>query len=833
MNSQAPTHDGTGPSAASNTNTSSKNKTSLALLDDPIFKAIHNAFLLGWSLMELKSRVQITACTLSLNPDLVIDALKNQPASTQPGSQPQSQDDQNNPPDSIDSLLENVVLKDVIAWKDVQGKLAQSNRPISQEKSLATELRDNVWLTSVLRAIFTQITMLHVKRFPGSDVTNTIYDIRPPSEPASLPRPDPQDDKQPATDQQDDQGSQNASDQQKVQKPFPYLYLYHPDPVFDYANVGIRKIEKKDVGNNNIDIDSFLKNFRLYDITRRALNCLGLLLTTSADCLMPETIAAYQQEVVQRVLAPPPTLAESDSSNQKPANQKPGTGSNGAQSSNNQADQDNRKKEAIKKLSNLVIPLLEAWDSFLRESFYVDTNTQNNDSNSQGFEIELVAYEAGRSLAALSWGVSVALVPLEKISLPPTQHNNDNNKDVQAGNDPNALIREILNTKAQNTWMNVFNDRDVNHVQHQIAALSTALDVAYFSIRKDLKPPSADDLLVPLNPDLPSQAIQAVTHSLNYWEQAIAHMCEKKRPLREPLSAKTQAGTPVLAPPTTINTSNQLADGTPRPSRPLDWEMSKTLRTELTQQSTVWQSLILYQQGLRSFTVKTVTQKILNDFMQDLEKAAGNEIFNNGAFKWTLWIIGIIFVLLVLTVLGLYFVLGASKFNLMSIISSPPVIITAIVTTIGATTTPFINALLSRLSKIGSFFGSAGTSIEKALQDGYAQILIEFDYLNHNVGVTFPLIEFFVWEEMKFGDKPIEDGYDFLVNVFWTAEDREEEIQRVARAAFGPIGAFVGSSLKLGDNGSQKTSPPSKNGSKQPVLQGKTQVLTGGPKRSK
>src|SRR6266446_7329066 len=125
MNTQAPAHDGTGPSAASNTNTSSKNKTSLALLDDPIFKAIHNAFLLGWSLMELKSRVQITACTLSLNPDLVIDALKNQPASTQPGSQPQSaappqsQDDQNNPPDSIDSLLENVVLKDVIPWKDV------------------------------------------------------------------------------------------------------------------------------------------------------------------------------------------------------------------------------------------------------------------------------------------------------------------------------------------------------------------------------------------------------------------------------------------------------------------------------------------------------------------------------------------------------------------------------------------------------------------------------------------------------------------------------------------------------------------------------------------
>jgi hypothetical protein len=798
MNGQAPTQTSASAPATSNTNTSANIK---ALLNDLNFKAIHNAFLLGWSLMELKSRVQITACTLSLNPDIVIDALKNQPVSTQPDSQSQSQDDQNNPPDSIDSLLENVVLKDVITWKDVQGKLAQSNRPTSQEKSLATELRDNVWLTSLLRAIFTQITMLHVKRFPGSDVTNTIYDIRPPSEPASLPQPDPQGavNKQPATDQGDDQNSQNASDQQKIQKPFPYLYLYHPDPDFDYANVGIRKITKEDIGNNNIDIDSFVKHFRLYDVTRRALNCLTLLLTTPEDSLMPETIADHQREVLQQVLAPSPTSTRS---------------------SNDTTDQDNKRKEAIKKLSNLVIPLLEAWDSFLRESFYVDSNTQNDDSN---YEIELVAYEAGRSLAALSWGVSAALVPLEKISLPPQQNN---------GNDPNAHIREILNTKAQNTWMNVFNDRDVNHVQHQIASLSTALDVAYYSIRKDLKLPGAGDLLAPLNPDLPSQAIQAVKHSLDYWERAIACMCMKKKPLREPMPAKTQGGTPVLTPTPTVNTNDQLAAGAPHPSKPLDWEISKTLRTELTQQSTVWQSLILYQQGLRSFTVETVTQKILNEFMKDFEEAAGKEIFNSGAFKWTLGIIiGIILTLIGLIGLGIL-IARPSASALMSIISSPPVIITAIVTTIGAVATPFINGFLGKLSKIGSFFGSAGTAVEQALENGYKQILIEFDYLNHNVGITFPLIEFFVWEEIKFGGNPIEDGYDFLVNVFWTTKDREEEIQRVARAAFGPIGAFVGGSLKLGDNGSQKPSP-SKNGSKQPAQQSETPSPTGDPGKAK
>src|SRR5947209_17399634 len=151
-------------------------------------------------------------------------------------------------------------------------------------------------------------------------------------------------------------------------------------------------------------------------------------------------------------------------------------------------------------------------------------------------------------------------------------------------------------------------------------------------------------------------------------------MCMKKKPLREPMPAKTQGSTPVFAPTPTVNTNNQLADGTPHPSKPLDWEISKTLRTELTQQSTVWQSLILYQQGLRSFAVETVTQKILNVFMQDFEEAARKEIFNNGAFKWTLWIIGIFLGILVLSVLVII-VARPPNFNLMNIISSPPVII--------------------------------------------------------------------------------------------------------------------------------------------------------------
>ena len=47
--------------------------------EDATLTAIHNAFLLGWSLMELKSRVQIAACNVALDSILII-----QPQSADP-----------------------------------------------------------------------------------------------------------------------------------------------------------------------------------------------------------------------------------------------------------------------------------------------------------------------------------------------------------------------------------------------------------------------------------------------------------------------------------------------------------------------------------------------------------------------------------------------------------------------------------------------------------------------------------------------------------------------------------------------------------------------------
>ncbi len=82
-----------------------------------------------------------------------------------------------------------------------------------------------------------------------------------------------------------------------------------------------------------------------------------------------------------------------------------------------------------------------------------------------------------------------------------------------------------------------------------------------------------------------------------------------------------------------------------------------------------------------------------------------------------------------------------------------------------------------------------------AFQDAYQQILIEFDYLNHSVAISYPLIGTFVRNSPDFSQE-IKDGYFFLTKVAWTSEDQKEELDRVTRAAFGPLGALVSQTTK-------------------------------------
>jgi hypothetical protein len=102
--------------------------------------------------------------------------------------------------------------------------------------------------------------------------------------------------------------------------------------------------------------------------------------------------------------------------------------------------------------------------------------------------------------------------------------------------------------------------------------------------------------------------------------------------------------------------------------------------------------------------------------------------------------------------------------------------------------------------------------LASSFRDAYAQITIDFADLNHSVAITFPLIELFIEYSLEnrgatltrgtkasssAGNSPaadnlIRDGYDFLTKVIWTEQERDDEIQRIARAAFGPLGLFLG-----------------------------------------
>lgn len=737
-------------------------------VNDPVAIAIHNAVLLGWSIMELKSRVQIAASNVLIDsiifnqqsssfiasitgplPDNGAGTTNTQSGQTQASAEPDEVQ-----PDVIEALLNNVILNDIESLVN-QFTESSSKALTTKAQSLATELRDNIWLTSMMRENFSRIVTLHFQRFPDSDTTDTMYDVNPPEPP--------------------DDPDYSDTD-------FPYLYLYPGK--FDYASVGVSIMKRPKTGNDTVT--PFIENFRLYDVTRRAINCLTLLWTSPEEALDPATIECFQKKLVPSVLGTPPlTTAFSDESfeDDQPVLVEPAC-------EDLPTPSDTEVKEAIKILSSLVIRLLEAWDSFLRESFFVDVDSENN-------EIELIAYEAGRSLAALAWGVSVALVPLE----------NSIHLTAEQQNDPDITAK--LTKKVRDTWVNVFNERDVNSLQLQISALSKALDRMSNNAGVNSNANGATNLFTP------GQAVQAVNASLEYWQRAVTLMClpsTKKSNTPDDNQSHTSdtfekiTAKPLLTPVSAPDHPAQTQTDAAEPLMPLEWgTQAKALRLALVKQSEAWRTLLLGQRDLHSFTTEKVTQAIINDFMQELEHASSVEfqrIRKRGLLSF--WIIIIVAVLVLLLVLAALFS-GQIRQLDAGQVTNP---LTLIVLLWGGAAA-FVSSVMGKLGDALSRFGPAGTAVAQSFEQGYERVLLEFDHLNHNTAVTYPLIDFLALSGLTIPvmgadgnpvETAIKDSYHFLVYVFWTDEDRRNEVREVARAAFGPIGAFVGAELKFEQN---------------------------------
>lgn len=770
-----------------------------ALISDATFTAIHDAFQMGWSLIELKSRLQMAATSSIISNSRHFRATNN--SSGQPSI-------------NIDMLLQevlaatdNVKAQTLTPEVNVALRFSSSVTRASKNGSGAarqspTEMADSSWLNSIWRATFNRIVTSHKNCLPGSSTTGTLYDL-----------PD----------------RTNAPDLQTLlDKPqdfnvstlyLPYLYLY--------TNYGSRGIKY----DNTIPDE-----FKLYDVTRRALNCLTILYTDPAQSLTPATIDDLQTQLLRDL-----TSIYSLTTRQTGVTASPATPETAATTTsptpvtNAQAPSLAAQRcSAIQTITKQAVLYLEIWDCYARETLYSNDNGDNG--------LQLMAFEAGRALASLSWGISATTVSIED----ELQHALSRKADTPE----RANLLETFNShprlkrQLREIWLTVFSERNIASIQHQITALSAALDEAYYRVNPDLQRQDTSDTTARPDPNLPSLGLHAINHSLDYWRRAVALICAYDAPSspNANTSPDTQSATPSQK--TQPQAIDQPQAGPPlSPAIPtMTWQVSSQLRLALIQQTEIWQALLLCQQTLQDFTAAHITQRICSDFMKDLEQAAQEGRLNPVEKQLGRYIIPIAAVLIIaLAVFVLLMLRDTSQQQSFA----------TVLTLIVGSVLGFFSTMISRVSaffsptstsgngntaqnitnSILSIFGMASATLFDAFQNGYKQLLVEFDTLNHSTSVAFPLIEFFLRhsdlivkaeklqqpiapakpsllrrfnkakaESVMTSKNPVEvlirDAYDFLVYIVWNQEERVEEIARVARAAFGPIGAFVGAKLK-------------------------------------
>jgi hypothetical protein len=607
---------------------------------------------------------------------------------------------------------------------------------------------DRSMLASKWRALFVQIGSIHCRRFPGSTTKGTLYE--PPSglwaealgylyPEGTFPRANP---------------------------PVPL-----PPDQPQYACLGLSG------GSATVGCD--LTPFTLFDATRRALNCLILLYTTSEDSLIAHTIDAYQEQLIARVV---------------------GTAAN--------ADDDARRCQALATITADTVHLLAAWESYLLEKYYAGRTLDNEVPPPNGSQIprdavaEQNGFEAGRSLAALTWNVSIAVAVDECRDLPPR-------------------AKSALPSKLRSSWCTALSQHNILAAQHAVAALSTALDDAYYRASGQSPPAAADDQgtgngSATFNPDLPSSVCTIVSRSLDFWQRAVEWLA------RPPNVAK---------PSDLTKPSDSEPSYTPT--------LSANLHNALIEQSNVWQGLMTGQQKLQAYTVESVMHQILrkarDEFQQEaasrLEQASKAELRR---FRRELgWIAAAVAVVLAIVVgTGIVWILVArptlsslnpngiwSMFALGPILAgflgmraARPSTAASVSTASGSTAppapaaTPAAGSAVAQeglLQELDSWMGKAGGVLYSMWQAAYEQVRREFAFLNHVVGVAYPLVECFLPSSdgsEDDADRPVVIGhiktdYDFVEQVIWSSAKRRQELEDIVAAAFQPLRLAIGAGV--------------------------------------
>ncbi len=622
-------------------------------LQDATVSAVNNAFLLGWKIVELRTRTMIVS-------DLV--------------------------------------------------QAAQEARTAGQDAGpYDREVGDPFWLTSIWRATFSEIATKHFAAFGDQTTAHTFY------EPA-----------------------------QGWKLLLPYLYNDAPD----YADIGVPDAGAAAGGSGDAGTPP-LTAFALYDVTRRALNCLALLqVKPDPNSLLATSLRSYTDPLLAALGIP---VTEQDDVATLAA----------------------KRVRGIQQLTPILDQLLNAWDGFLRENYYAGGAIPNDAT-------EETAYRAGSALAELSWTLQQQTA-------------------VQRVQKPDEVGDRY------SEWQKAFAERAVSYIQHQLVALGTVLDDAYYRITGKPKPESTDGRPVPFDPDLPSQDLACINQSLNLWQKAV-HWLDPKRfpPSATPSRAtRLRLGRAKQAPPS---------------DHPMDSRFENLLNVALVEQSSVWQSLIVGQQTMDAYNVETVmhalVQKVISGFQDEVRKTIWREV-RGDTVRTIVPVLGIV---IALSIPGLLWLLiahpglqaGLNANGLWAVLGVGPAIAglvgyrslatprggpatTNVAASTSETTAPASGGSTASSGYLHSLMSTIDSTLLAMLQAASTQLRLDLAALNHQVGLSYPLLDCFV--ESPFINS-VRSDYQFMTQVIWDDTARQEEIEGIVRAALGPLGLLISTHLE-------------------------------------
>jgi hypothetical protein len=563
----------------------------------------------------------------------------------------------------------------------------------------------------------------------------------------------------------------------------PLLFPAPPTP--DYASSGALWPDDP--------AHQILPAFRLRETTRRVLNSLDLLYLNSALTLQVDVVAAKQAALLQQLGTP--------GSSPQPAS----------------------RTDGILHLTQLTLTMLDTWDAYLREQF-ADVGWSRDSENN------LVAYEAGRALASLSWNLTRRLLALGRVAASSAASQ--------------SSVGGVSMDPMEAAWIEAFNDRDVSYVQHMLAVLAQALDA-----ETKTDPPA-------------STTIKTVIRSIELWQRSVEWLCGKR------------------------TTGSAAGAGTSTPQ-----VVDDDLRVALVEQASIWQALVLQQEDLTSYTAPGVTQRLLLEATIEVERAidpqqlgqigaktveisgqvlgdidaavhkALDQVVTDAStavdqaahsfFKqlWP-WIAGLVALLAIMFAavvfvnpssglavlvngIGAMLVTGLAGLHITRVsqqqsdqaVQFTQKVQASVATARDITTTklqdarstvanaatsagtelrpsavadvdgaaPVLAGLSSRAGALLQYVEATG---EKALANMQAEVQDTVAELERVMAISYPLIDYVVARSPQIQggasqNAHADSAYNFLTMVIWTPDDRKQELLQVASAAFGPLGVIA------------------------------------------